>query len=217
MNPSLKLLLAIAIAVAASLKASLTANLLVIVAGICYLSSQHLSWRRWLWLLFLPLPAAAAIFAALYWGSQPTGLAYALILMTRVYVFVIAGTCVGVHLSSTGLARSLEQNLHLPSHYAYGILAGLNLFPQMRRQVKVIRAAGAMRGQFLSWWSPHLYFKACLAALNAAANLTNGLRAAGFAEGQPRSTIVKIPLTKKDWLKFVAILVSFLLVLCLCP
>lgn len=217
MNPSLKLLLGVLVALLISLKASLTANAAILLAGGCYLLLKKLSWRRWLLLLLLPLPAAAAIFSALYWGSAHTSLRYALILMTRIYVFVIAGTCVGVHLSPTVLVRSLEQNFRLPSKYAYGILAGLNLFPQMQRQVKIIQAAGEMRGQFLSWWSPRLYFKACLAAISAAENLTLGLQAAAFQEDQPRSIIVSYPIAKKDWLEFVLILVSLIIILLTCP
>jgi energy-coupling factor transport system permease protein len=217
MNPSLKLFLGILVALLVSFKASLTANLTIIVAGCCYLLWKKLSWRRWLLLLLLPLPAAAAIFSALYWGSAHSSLRYVLILMTRIYVFVIAGTCVGVHLSPTALVRSLEQNFYLPSKYAYGILAGLNLFPQMQRQVQVIRAAGDMRGQFLTWWSPRLYFKACLAAISAAENLTFGLQAAAFYEDQPRSVIVSYPIAKKNWLEFLLLLASVIIILWTCP
>lgn len=217
MSSSLKLLLGILVALLASFKASLTANLTVMIAGCCYLLFKKLTWRRWLLLLCLPLPAAIAIFSALYWGSAHASLHYALILMTRIYVFVVAGTCIGVKLSPTDLVRSLEENFHLPSKYAYGILAGLNLFPQMQRQVKIIRAAGDMRGLFLSWWSPRLYFKACLAALNAANNLTLGLTAAAFVENQARSKLVSLPITKKDWLEFALILVSFIIILFTCP
>jgi energy-coupling factor transport system permease protein len=217
MNPGVKLLLAILIAFLASINASLTANLAVIIGGCLYLLFKKLTWRRWLLLIFLPLPAAAAIFSAIYWGKTHTSLQYALILTTRIYVFVIAGTCVGVHLSPTTLVRSLEQNFHLASKYAYGILAGLNLFPQMQRAVKVIRAAGDMRGEFLSWWSPRLYFKACVTAISAAENLTQGLQAAAFIEDQPRSVIASVSLTKKDWQEFSLILASFCLLLFTCP
>ena len=59
-----------------------------------------------------------------------------------------------------------------------------------------------MRGIYLSFWSPVLYFKAILVALNSADNLAQGMESHGYVEGQKRSTIVVIPLTAKDWVIF---------------
>lgn len=64
-----------------------------------------------------------------------------------------------------------------------------------------------MRGMYLSFWSPVLYFKAILVALNSANNLAQGMESHGYVEGQKRSTIVAILLTKKDWLIFFTLLI----------
>ena len=60
-----------------------------------------------------------------------------------------------------------------------------------------------MRGVYLSFWSPVLYFKAILVALNSADNLAQGMESHAYREGAPRSVIVEVPLTGKDWLLFI--------------
>ncbi|WP_218060099.1 energy-coupling factor transporter transmembrane component T, partial [Lactobacillus crispatus] len=103
--------------------------------------------------------------------------------------------------------RSLEQNLHLPSKFAYGVLAAINIIPQMKMAVKQIRTSAMMRGIYLSFWSPVLYFKAILVALNSADNLAQGMESHGYVEGQRRSTIIAIPLTARDWVIFFTLLI----------
>lgn len=64
-----------------------------------------------------------------------------------------------------------------------------------------------MRGAYLSFWSPQLYFKAILVALNSSENLAQGMESHGFVEDQTRSTIVAIPIKKRDWTIFFILLI----------
>ena len=66
-----------------------------------------------------------------------------------------------------------------------------------------------MRGIYLSFWSPMLYFKAILAALISSENLAQAMESHGYVEGKKRSVIKRISLTSIDWLKFVLILFLF--------
>ena len=75
--------------------------------------------------------------------------------------------------------------------------------------VKQIRTAGMMRGVYLSFWSPMLYFKAILVAISSADNLAQGMESHGYVEGKKRSTLVKIPILIKDWIYFLVILLIF--------
>lgn len=215
MNPSLKFILIFLLSLAISLKASITASLLVIVFALVYLLAHHLAWRQFLLLLGLPLIAAVTIFATLYWFSPVPNRYYAWVLSLRVYVYVLSIACLAKTTTATNLARSLEQNLHLPSKFAYGVLAALNIIPQMKMAVKQIRTAGMMRGVYLSFWSPQLYFKAILVALRSADNLAQGMESHGYVEGQKRSRIVSIPVKSRDWLVFLGLLIIFSLCLLL--
>ncbi|GGV12313.1 hypothetical protein GCM10011628_07170 [Lactobacillus acetotolerans DSM 20749 = JCM 3825] len=158
-------------------------------------------------MIFVPFIAAFTIFATLFWFSPKPDLYYALNLSTRVYVYTLTISCVTIDTDETKLARSLEQNIHLPSKFAYGVLAALNIVPRMREAVQQIRTAGMMRGVYLSFWSPVLYFKAILVALNSAENLAQGMESHGYVEGKERSVIIPIPVKKSDWIISAVILI----------
>lgn len=207
MNPSFKFLLALIVSVEISLKSSLLTNLLVIVFCLIYLCYQHVQLKKLLLVLLMPLIAAFTVFATLYWFAPVPSLANALSLSSRIYVYTLTIYCVSFGTSAEELARSLEQNFHLPSKFAYGVLAALNIVPRMRTAVKQIRTAGMMRGVYLSFWSPVLYFKAILVAFNSAENLAQGMESHGFREGAKRSVIVAVPIKRSDWLWTVLLLV----------
>jgi len=199
MNPSLKFILAFIISLEISLKASLTTNILVIVFALIYLICTRIKIKELLLLIILPFIAAFTIFATLYWFSPASDPYYAWDLSTRVYVYTLTIACVTRNVTVTGFARSLEQNLHLPSKFAYGVLAAINIIPKMRMAVKQIRAAAMMRGMYLSFWSPVLYFKAILVALNSADNLAQGMESHGYVEDRARTSVHQIALTTRDW------------------
>ncbi|MDF4142942.1 energy-coupling factor transporter transmembrane component T [Lactobacillus kefiranofaciens] len=207
MNPSSKFILAFIISLEISLKASLTTNLIVIAFALVYLLITKIKTKELILLIALPFIAAFTIFATLYWFSPTPDPYYAWNLSTRVYVYTLTITCVTRNTTATDFARSLEQNLHLPSKFAYGVLAAINIVPKMQMAVKQIRTSAMMRGMYLSFWSPVLYFKAILVALNSADNLAQGMESHGYVEGQKRSTIVAIPLTWKDWTIFFVLLI----------
>ena len=104
--------------------------------------------------------------------------------------------------------QSLEQNCHLPSKFADGVLAALNLFPRIYQEVRLIRIAGQMRGITLHWWSPRLYFKAILAASQWADQMAQAMESRGFVEGQARTSAHRIPLTRRDWTTFIGLVVA---------
>ena len=207
MNPSLKFMLAFIISLEISIKASLTTNLIIIAAALIYLLFKKIKPKYLLSILIAPFIATFTIFATLYWFSPYPDKYYAWILSTRVYVYVLTISCVMINTTAVEFVRSLEQNLHLPSKFTYGVLAALNIVPQMQQAVKQIRTNAMMRGMYLSFWSPQLYFKAIIVALNSAEHLAQGMQSHGYQEEAPRSTIVKISLTKKDWTIFITVLV----------
>ena len=206
MNPSFKFFLALIISIEISLKSSLLTNLLIIFFTIIYLIYKHIKVKNLLLTLLMPLIAAFTVFATLYWFAPQPNLQNALSLSSRIYVYTLTIYCVSIGTTATELARSFEQNFHLPSKFAYGVLAALNIVPRMKEAVKQIRTAGMMRGIYLSFWSPVLYFKAILVALNSAENLAQGMASHGYRESAQRSIIVPVPVQKSDWLKSIVIL-----------
>lgn len=208
MNPSLKLLLLLTISIEVSFTSQLTANVVLAVVLLVILVSQHLRWHQLLWSLGLPLiPGIAVMITLGVYSGHNWFLAW--VMLSRFYVYVLAGSELIFTTSNLALVRSLEQNAHLSSKFAYGTLAALNIFPTIRHSVSRIRVACQMRGGSLHWWSPTLYFKAILAALRWSDQLAQAMEMHGFREGQPRTTAQIIRIRKRDW----GILVGSLLVL----
>ena len=201
MNPSLKLLLVILLSLELTFVTKLWINLIVIV--MCLLILIH---QRFHWLAFVPLFPALAIFITIVFFSPSHSFFDGTALFSRLYVYVCLGTVFTFTTDTLTLARSLEQNCHLPSKYAYGVLAALNLIPKMKQAVTTIYTAGQMRGVNLHWWSPTLYFKAILVAIQWSDQLAQAMESRGFVEGQARTATVNIPITSHDWLSFLSII-----------
>lgn len=199
MNPSIKLLLIIIISLEISFTKRLTANVIIILISILLLMLHHISKRTFLKLVVTPLIPALALAITICWFSPSHSRWFATILVTRLYAYCFLGALITVSTTPLKLARSLEQNAHLPSQYVYGTLAAINMIPRTIQEVKTIRIAGQMRGGTLHFWSPRLYFKAVLAAMNWSDNLAQAMESQGFVEGQVRSHVNSIKVTTKDW------------------
>lgn len=209
MNISFQLILVLALSLEAAFTDRLVANCVVIVVAIAYLLYKHVRIKTLGWLFAVPSLMAIALFVTLATGSQDNSIHFAWVMVSRVYMYVFAGATVAQTGSSLTLARSLEQNLHLPSKYAYGTLAAINMIPRIRRAVSTIRAAGLMRGEVLSWWSPTLYFKAILQAINWSEQLAMAMETHAYVEGAPRTKAVTIPVRARDWLLLIGLFVAY--------
>src|SRR5699024_12715352 len=139
MNPSLKFILAFIISLEISLKASLVTNLLVITFALVYLIITRIKIKELILLIVLPFIAAFTIFATLFWFSPTSDAYYARNLTTRVYVYTLTLACVTRNNTATDFTRSLEQNLHLPSKFAYGALPPMNMTPKRSTPAKPIQ------------------------------------------------------------------------------
>lgn len=216
MNPSLKLLLLLLIAVEVSFTNKLYANLIFGIALLSYLLWQHITWRQFLWILIIPfIPGLAVMITIGAFGNHDWWTAW--VMLTRFYVYVFAGASLVFTTSNLDLVRSLEQNCHLPSKFAYGTLAALNILPTIRRSVTTIKMAGQMRGVTLHWWSPTLYFKAILAALRWSDQLAQAMEMHGFREDQARTKAVMITITKRDWLIVISAMIILQIILIALP
>lgn len=215
MNISFQLILVLILSFEAAFTDRLVANCVVIIISIGYLLYKRVPVKALVWLFAVPSIMAIALFVTLATGSKANDIHFAWVMVSRVYMYVFAGATVTQAGSSLTLARSLEQNLHLPSKYAYGTLAAINMIPRIKRAVATIRAAGLMRGEVLSWWSPTLYFKAILQSITWSEQLAMAMETHAYVEGAPRTAAVKVKLGIKDWLLLVGGLVAYQLLLML--
>lgn len=217
MNPSLKLFSVLIITLEVTFTSHLYSNVVIIILALAYLIYRRVRWQRLAWLIVITLVPALAIFVTIAFFSPGHNVYFAWVLVTRLYVYVLTGSAVSCTTSALLLVRSLEQNCHLPSKFAYGILAALNLFPRIAQEVRLIRIAGQMRGITLHWWSPRLYFKAILAASQWADQMAQAMESHGFVEGQARTSAHRVPLTRRDWLIFFILVFTLQLLIVALP
>ena len=202
MNPSIKLLLLFIIALEISFTTIISLNVALIVLAIAYLLIHHTKLRTIGWLLIVPLLPAIGLWSTQYINGSGNKTLMAWVLFSRIYAFVFTGATFTLTTNILQLADSLEQNWHLPAKFAYGVLAAYNLVPKIQHEVKIIRAAGLMRGQQLSFWSPKLYFKAVLVSINWSENLAQAMVSHGFVEDATRTHYRHCPLVWQDWAIF---------------
>lgn len=217
MNPSLKLFLVLIIALEVTFTSHLYSNVVIIILALAYLIYRRVRWQRLAWLIVITLVPALAIFVTIAFFSPGHNVYFAWVLVTRLYVYVLTGSAVSCTTSALLLVQSLEQNCHLPSKFAYGILAALNLFPRIAQEVRLIQIAGQMRGVTLHWWSSRLYFKAILAASQWADQMAQAMESHGFVEGQARTSAHRVPLTRRDWLIFFILVFALQLLIVALP
>lgn len=213
MNPSWKLFLVLIISLEISFTRHLTANLIIIGICIILLLGCHLHGKTWLRLIITTAIPAMALAVTVGAFTPGHNCFFAGVLASRIYAYVAMGAWVTNSVSSLTLIRSLEQNAHLASKYAYGVLAAINLVPKTVTAVKTIRASGQMRGVNLHFYSPRLYFKAILQALRWSEQVSQAMESHGFVEGQTRTHVDVIPVYPRDYLIFAgSILVLQLLI-----
>ncbi|MFD1454753.1 energy-coupling factor transporter transmembrane component T family protein [Levilactobacillus lanxiensis] len=198
MNPSLKLALVILIALEVSFTQVWTVNVALIIISLILMFVGHVKWKRLLWLTVVPLFFASALVWSLALQGTTTH-HFLIVIFTRMFVYVYMGGLFTQTTNPLTLTRSLEQNAKLPSKFAYGFLAAFNLMPKIQAEVATIKAAALMRGQVLHVWSPQLYFKVILAAMNWSDQLAAAMTSHGFVEGAPRTHAVTVALRARDW------------------
>ncbi|WP_125547714.1 energy-coupling factor transporter transmembrane component T family protein [Levilactobacillus lindianensis] len=206
MNPSLKLALLVLVALEISFTHVWTVNVVLIVVSLILMLAGHVSVKRLALLTLIP----AFFGGALVWSLTLRGTAtthFLLVIFTRMVAYVYMGGWFAQTTDPLTLTRSLEQNAKLPSKFAYGFLAAFNLMPKIQAEVSTIKAAAMMRGQVLHFWSPQLYFKVILAAMNWSDQLAAAMTSHGFVEDAPRTHATTIPLVARDWVLLVGSLI----------
>ncbi|KRL95051.1 energy-coupling factor transporter transmembrane component T family protein [Limosilactobacillus equigenerosi] len=177
----------------------LTTNLgwLLVIIGALFI--RRLPWKSLIKLSLIPLIPALALFVSVYYfGSHD--LTAALVLVSRLYLYIGTSALLFAQRSPQALLNTFQVELKLPATLSYGTLAAINIFPKINGELQRIRLAGQLRGVTFHLWSPALYFKAILAAINWSDQLAQAMESRGFNPvviDQQRS---QARWTTKDWL-----------------
>lgn len=209
MNPVIKLLMMLVIALEISFTTSIQLNVVIFVVSLLYLIF-FATWKRILYLLLVTLvPALGIYFAQKINGSYQ----YGILLVTRLYAFVSLGATYTCKTTIEELAASLEQNFHVPSKFAYGVMGAFNLVDTIKQEVVDIKLAAKMRSVHLSYTSPTLYFKAILAAMNWSTLLAQGMNSHVFVDNEARTHFEHISIRAIDYVILIATIIAIQLIL----
>ena len=206
LNPAVVLIIMLGIGVQTAFVKSVTLNIIVALIALIYLSLAHVKWRYIGMMMLVSLPLSLATGLSFYFFSTHDNSHLAWIYATRLYAYMYLGGALTLTVTVKELLFSLQQHLHLSSTFTYGLLAAFNLLPRVRRQVKTIRYAASLRGITYQLWSPQLYFKAVLSALQWSEDLALAMTSHGFSEGFKRTTTYHDKLPGWQW-GFAALLI----------
>ncbi|WKN29451.1 energy-coupling factor transporter transmembrane protein EcfT [Apilactobacillus kunkeei] len=138
---------------------------------------------------------------------------YGILLVTRLYAFVTLGGTYTCKTAIQDLAGSLEQNFHVPSKFAYGVIGAFNLIDTIKQEIADIKLAAKMRNIHLSYLSPTLYFKSILAAMNWSTLLAQGMNSHLFVEDNKRTHFKKITIKLTDYLILFTVIIAVQIIL----
>ncbi len=215
-NPTVLLVTILSLGILLTFTRSVWLNLVIIIGSSLYLVFNRPAFKKILLIGLFVLPLAFGTWwSFIVYGTGDTW-HNAWIFSTRIYAYVWLGIALTLTNSVDELLFSLVQNIRLSATFAYGILATFNLLNKIRRQVKIIRYAGQVRGITYHFWQPQLYFKAIIVALTWSGDLAEAMTSHGFSEGFSRSHYQTIPLPLWQWLIPISVLALSLSFLVIC-
>ncbi|MCO0832323.1 energy-coupling factor transporter transmembrane protein EcfT [Fructobacillus sp. W13] len=211
MNASQRLYLAILLSFEVALTRSLTLNLALFVLFFSLLLFQKVSIKRWMTYLAVATLPTLGTFWSFYLfgvGDLASRTHFGLVMGSRILLFILISAWLNNSVTPTVLLQFLQQNLKLSATFTYGILAALNFVPRFKEAFKSIQAAGLMRGEVLTWYTPSLYFKAIVQSINWSEMMAMAMTAHGFQEGASRSALKSYPYQKAGFVMIGALLIS---------
>lgn len=216
LNPGYKLLTLIIASLLLSVTFHTKLNLLVCVVGllVTYLTPGINRKRLSLTLIPFVLTAAGLFTAGLFFSSggqdgvevsalgqrtlYATNWVTAAQLSSRILAFGGLGLLFAFTTDSMELVMSLMQQFHLPSKFAYGILAAYHFFPVVREEYKVVGTALQVRGVKAGPFSTKRLFPMLAHALERSESLAMAMESRGFESEQPRAVAFRVPLRPVD-------------------
>ncbi len=128
------------------------------------------------------LPVSAASL-----GFTDSRLLSALALSSRALAYASLALLFALTTDRVRLVRSCEQQLRLPSVFAYALLAAWGIAPQMMREYRRTRRAFETRGARVSPLSPRLLLPLLVKSVRWAGALSVAMESKGFDAGRART------------------------------
>lgn len=218
LNPTILVTIMLGIGIETSFVRSVILNGVVALISLIYLLIQRPNLKVIGLMLLISIPVAFGTWwSFIAFGTGDTH-HLALVYATRLYAYLLLGAAVTLTVKVKDLLFSLNQHAKLSNTFTYGLLAAFNLVPRVRRQVQIIRYAGALRGITYHLWQPQIYFKAILSALHWSDDLAIAMTSHGFSEGFPRTQTIQEHLPKWQWgLAFLLVLAYFIVAIAIKP
>lgn len=199
-------------------------NLLIFVVCLFLMLLSHVRIKILL-LIFIPitLVAVGMFFTGYHFQAQSgapvnadnlkmsdTAIWNGLTLGSRVLVYAALGFLFTLTTDKINLIRSLQQQLRLPSMFAYGLLAAWNIFPNMLEEYKKSRMSFRTKGINTSPISPTLLKPMLIKAILWSNALSIAMESKGFNGEAPRTEYYELKLSWKD-ISFPIITTSFII------
>lgn len=121
-----------------------------------------------------------------------------LMLSSRVLAIAGLGFLFALTTDSIQLIRSMQQQLRLPSMFAYGLLAAWGIFPNMVREYRRSRMAFKARGIRVFAVSPALLRPLLIKTVRWSEALSIAMESKGFSGNAPRTINDPVPLRLTD-------------------
>ncbi|QIQ21707.1 energy-coupling factor transporter transmembrane component T family protein [Zophobihabitans entericus] len=224
LNPAYKCLTIIICGILLSLTYHIYFNLTVFVVALILLLLAKANLKKLFIILFWVSLAAAGFFTAGFFFSSapetsistslnqavmmPVSVQSGLQLATRIYAFAGLGLLFALTTNMQQFVYSLEQQFRLPSKFAYGILAALNLAPLLPYEYKKSVHALQARGRLAFPLSLHILTPLMVKSIRWSESLAIAMESKGFDENSPRTHFV---IMKVRWFDYLFMVLSTLI------
>jgi len=121
-------------------------------------------------------------------------------LSSRVLAFASLGMLFVFTTDIMKLVRSMEQQLHMPVKFVYGLLAAFQLIPNISHEYRKTRAAFRARGLYPAPISPALLTPLMVKAVRWSEALAAAMESQGFDDQAKRTCYRPLLVRTRDWL-----------------
>ncbi len=157
--------------------------------------------------VFLTLAAAGVFFTGLifYRDNQHgttniSSLQYAIGLASRIYCFGFTGSLFAATTSMTAFIYSLQQQLHLPAIFAYGLMAAFHMAPMIPHEYRNTINSLRSRGITNNYFSIKIVTPLLVKTIRWSELLATAMTSRGFSSDETRTYSQHYVINWPDWL-----------------
>ncbi|WP_125768478.1 energy-coupling factor transporter transmembrane component T [Lapidilactobacillus wuchangensis] len=219
LNPTVKFSAILLAGLIVSFQNNLLLNL-VLLGLFALITAVYLPILKWLRLwLWLSLAAVGVFFSGYFFLQEKTGggqwagwqlsaqTIYGLQLATRIYCFGFLGASFAATTTLTAFIESLQQQLHLPTQFAYGIMAAFHVAPLIPQEYRQTQLSLWSRGLSAPWLSTRLMTPLLVKSVRWSEVLATAMISRGFTAEAPRTHFKKYQVQWFDWLFFSGLII----------